>query len=61
MNILDYLGQVFKKIMEKKPLTVEEKIITATASLSLLPVLVPLAATGAKIAYEEAKKKGWVK
>jgi len=47
--------------MEKKPLTVEEKIITATASLSLLPVLVPLAATGAKIAYDEAKKKGWVK
>jgi len=61
MNILDYLGQVLKKIAEKKPLSVEEKIITATASLSLLPVLVPLAVTGAKMAYDEAKKKGWVK
>jgi len=52
---------VLKKITRGEPLSIEEQIITATSSLFLGTVAVPLAIAGAKAAYDYAKKEGYIK
>lgn len=60
-NIASFNVDVLSKALKGEPVSPEEAIITALTSLTVAAALVPLVIAGGSAAYEEAKKKGWIK
>jgi len=60
-DIISHNLRVIGKALRGEPVTFTEAAITAFTSLTAAAVLVPLAVQTGYVAYEEAKKRGYIR
>jgi len=60
-NIFSYTARTVGMALRGQPLTWEQVLISLITSLSVAALAVPLAVQGGFMAYEEAKRRGYIK